>query len=147
MMKDPIDTAAARLDQGFNCAQSVLVAFAAQLGLDESRALKLASPFGGGVSRRGEVCGAVTGALMVLGLAQGSDTPAGKEKAYLLGQDFLQRFETRHGTILCRTLIQCDLSTPEGLQQARGRGVFTDLCPQFVRSATEITQTLLVKRA
>jgi len=146
-MKDPVDMAAARLDQGFNCAQSVLAAFAAQLGLDESRALKLASPFGGGVSRRGEVCGAVTGALMVLGLAQGSDTPAGKEKAYLLGQDFLQRFETRHGTILCRTLIQCDLSTPEGLQQARGRGVFTDLCPQFVRSATEITQTLLVKRA
>jgi C_GCAxxG_C_C family probable redox protein len=146
MMKDPIDTAAARLDQGFNCAQSVLAAFAAQLGLDESRALKLASPFGGGVSRRGEVCGAVTGALMVLGLAQGSDTPAGKEKAYLLGQDFLQRFETRHGALLCRKLINCDLGTPEGLQQARSRGVFAALCPLFVRSAAEIAQALLVKR-
>ena len=128
-----------------DAAQSVLVAFAAQLGLDESRALKLASPFGGGVSRRGEVCGAVTGALMVLGLAQGSDTPAGKESAYLLGQDFLQRFEVRHGTILCRKLINCDISTPEGLQQARERGVFTALCPLFVRNATEIARTLLAK--
>jgi len=144
-MNNPVDTAAARLDQGFNCAQSVLAAFAAQLGLDESRALKLASPFGGGVSRRGEVCGAVTGALMVLGLAQGADTPAGKERAYLLGQDFLQRFEVRHGTLLCRKLIHCDISTPEGLQQARSRGVFTTLCPLFVRNATEIAQALLVK--
>lgn len=144
-MNNPIDTAAALYDQGFNCAQSVLAAFAAQLGLDESRALKLASPFGGGVSRRGEVCGAVSGALMVLGLAQGADTPAGKESAYLLGQDFLQRFEARHGTILCRKLIDCDISTPEGLQQARSRGVFTALCPRFVRNATEIAQALLVE--
>jgi len=144
-MNNPVDTAAARLDQGFNCAQSVLAAFAAQLGLDESRALKLASPFGGGVSRRGEVCGAVSGALMVLGLAQGADTPAGKESAYLLGQDFLQRFEARHGTILCRKLIDCDISTPEGLQQARSRGVFKALCPRFVRNATEIAQALLVE--
>ena len=144
-MNNPVDAAAAWFDQGFNCAQSVLVAFAAQLGLDESRALKLASPFGGGVSRRGEVCGAVTGALMVLGLAQGSDTPAGKESAYLLGQDFLQRFEVRHGTILCRKLINYDISTPEGLQQARERGVFTALCPLFVRNATEIARTLLAK--
>jgi C_GCAxxG_C_C family probable redox protein len=144
-MNNPADTAAARLDQGFNCAQSVLAAFAGQLGLDESRALKLASPFGGGVSRRGEVCGAVSGALMVLGLAQGADTPAGKESAYLLGQDFLQRFEARHGTILCRKLIDCDISTPEGLQQARSRGVFKALCPRFVRNATEIAQALLVE--
>jgi len=144
-MNNPADTAAARLDQGFNCAQSVLAAFAGQLGLDESRALMLASPFGGGVSRRGEVCGAVSGALMVLGLAQGADTPAGKESAYLLGQDFLQRFEARHGTILCRKLIDCDISTPEGLQQARSRGVFKALCPRFVRNATEIAQALLVE--
>ena len=77
------------------------------------------------MSRRGEVCGAVTGALMALGLAQGADTPAGKEKAYQLGQDFLQRFEIKHGTILCRELIDSDISTPEGHQQARASGVFT----------------------
>jgi len=144
-MNNPVDAASAWFDQHFNCAQSVLVAFSAKLGLDESLALKMASPFGGGVSRRGEVCGAVTGALMALGLARGADTPAGKESAYLLGQDFLQRFEVRHGTILCRKLINNDISTPEGLQQAREQGVFTALCPLFVRNATEIAWALLAK--
>jgi len=144
-MTTPADMAVDRFDHGFNCAQSVLVAFAVQLELDESQMLKLASPFGGGLSRRGEVCGAVTGALMALGLAQGSDTPAGKEITYQLGQNFLQRFEARHGTILCRELIDCDIITPEAQQKAKSRGVFTTLCPLFVRNATEIAQTLLVK--
>lgn len=145
-MSSPADSAAALLDQGFNCAQSVLAAFVPQLGLDEHQALRLASPFGGGMSRRGEVCGAVSGALMVLGLAQGSDTPAGKEISYRLGQDFLQGFEAKHHTVLCRELIDCDISTPEGLQQARSRGVFKALCPVFVRDAAEITQAVLEKR-
>jgi C_GCAxxG_C_C family probable redox protein len=145
-MTNPPDVAVAHFGQGFNCAQSVLVTFAAQLGLEEGQALKLSSPFGGGVSRRGEVCGAVTGALMALGLAQGSDTPAGRESAYQLGQDFLQRFESVHGTILCRELLDCDISTPEGRQQAHDRGAFTALCPLFVRDAAGIVQTLLVKK-
>lgn len=135
----------AYFDHGFNCAQSVLAGFAHQLGLDESQLLKLASPFGGGVSRRGEVCGAVTGALMAIGLAQGSDTPAGKESTYAMGQDFLKRFEALHGTILCRELIHFDLSTPEGFQQAREQGVFKALCPLFVQDAAEITETFLMK--
>lgn len=142
-MTNPSEIAIARFRQNFNCAQSVLVAFAPQMGLDESQALKIASPFGGGVARRGQICGAVTGALMALGLAQGADTPAGKEDAYLLGQEFLQRFESRHATILCRELLDCDISTPEGRQQARERGVFTTQCPLFVRHAAEIVQAML----
>ena len=145
-MTNPPDIAMARFDTGLNCAQSVLVAFASQLGLDESQALKMASPFGGGISRRGEVCGAVTGALMALGLVLGSDTPAGKENAYQLGQDFLQRFEIKHGKILCRELIDIDISTPEGRQQASAKGVFTTLCPLFVRNATDIVESMLEKR-
>jgi C_GCAxxG_C_C family probable redox protein len=140
------DSAVARFDTGLNCAQSVLAAFASQLGLEESQALKIASPFGGGISRRGEVCGAVTGALMALGLGRGSDTPAGKENTYQLGQDFLQRFEIKHGTIHCKELINIDISTPEGRQQARAGGVFTSLCPLFLRTATEIVESLLEKR-
>jgi len=145
-MTNPPEIAAARFRQGYNCAQSVLVAFAPQLGMDESQALKLASPFGGGVARRGQICGAVAGALMVLGLAEGADTPARKEDAYRLGQKFLQRFESRHATILCRELIDCDISTPEGHQQARDKGVFTALCPLFVRDAVEIVEAMLLKK-
>jgi C_GCAxxG_C_C family probable redox protein len=146
-MINPPEMAVARFRQNFNCAQSVFVAFAHQLGLDENHALKLASPFGGGVARRGQICGAVTGALMALGLAQGADTPAGKEDAYRLGQEFLQQFESKHATILCRELIDCDISTPEGHQQAREKGVFTSLCLLFVRDAAEIVQAMLVKKA
>jgi C_GCAxxG_C_C family probable redox protein len=146
-MTNPPELAVARFRQDFNCAQSVFVAFAPQLGMDESQVLKLASPFGGGVARRGQTCGAVTGALMVLGLAQGADTPAGKEDAYRLGQEFLQRFESRHGTILCRELIDCDISTPEGRQQAREKGAFTALCPLFVQNAAEIAQAMLAEKA
>jgi C_GCAxxG_C_C family probable redox protein len=79
-MTNPPEIAVARFRQDFNCAQSVLVAFAPQLGMDESQALKLASPFGGGVVRRGQICGAVTGALMVLGLAQGRRIPTGWDR-------------------------------------------------------------------
>ncbi len=145
-MTNPPEIAITRFSQNFNCAQSVIVAFAPQLGMDEGQALKLASPFGGGVARRGLTCGAVTGALMVLGLAQGADTPAGKEDAYRLGQEFLQRFESRHAAILCRELIDCDISTPDGLQQAREKGVFTALCPLFVRDSSEIVQAMLAKK-
>jgi len=145
-MDNPSEIALARFRQNFNCAQSVLVAFAPQLGLDENQALRMASPFGGGVARRGQVCGAVTGALMALGLAQGADTPAGKEDAYRLGQELLQRFESRHGTILCRELLDCDISTPEGRQQARDKDAFTALCPLFVGDAVEVVQEMLSKK-
>jgi len=142
-MNNPPEIAITHFSQNFNCAQSVFLAFAPQLGMDESQALKLASPFGGGVARRGQICGAVTGALMALGLAQGADIPDGKEDAYRLGEEFLQRFESRHVTILCRELIDCDIRTPEGLQQAREKGAFTTLCPLFVRDAAEIVQAML----
>jgi C_GCAxxG_C_C family probable redox protein len=142
-MTNPSDIAVARFRQNFNCAQSVFVAFAPHLGMDESQALKLASPFGGGVARRGQVCGAVSGGLLALGLARGVDTPAEKEDVYRLGQEFLQRFESKYGTILCRELLDCDISTPKGLQQAREKGVFTALCPLFVRDAAEIVGSIL----
>jgi C_GCAxxG_C_C family probable redox protein len=141
------ETARLRFSQNFNCAQSVFAVFAPQLGLDEHQALKLASPFGGGIARRGQVCGAVTGALMALGLDRGADTPAGKEDAYRLGQEFLQRFEARHSSILCRELLDIDISTPEGHQQAREKGLFKSRCPLFVGDAVEIAQEMLAKKS
>jgi C_GCAxxG_C_C family probable redox protein len=143
---NPSETAVARFHQNFNCAQSVLAAFAPQFGMDESMMLKMASPFGGGVARRGQICGAVTGGLMALGFAQGADTPDGKEGAYRLGQEFLQRFESRHNTILCRELLDCDISTDEGRQKASKKGAFITLCPQFVNDAAEIVQAMLEKK-
>jgi C_GCAxxG_C_C family probable redox protein len=142
-MPTPAETAVSVFDQSYNCAQSVFSPFAAQFGLPGRTALKLASPFGGGMARRGEVCGAVTGGLLVLGLARGADTPAGKEEIYRLSQEFMHRFEEKHGALLCRDLLGCDISTPEGWQEVKRTGKSRNLCPLLVRDAAEIAQALL----
>jgi C_GCAxxG_C_C family probable redox protein len=143
MANDPGKMAEERFGHGFNCAQAVFTAFAGHYGLDDAAALKLVSPFGGGVARRGEVCGAVTGGLLVLGLARGASTPEGKEEIYRLAQEFLQEFEAGHQTILCRDLIGYDISQPESHQQARAAGVFKSVCPCLVRDAAEIIHAML----
>ena len=129
--------------RSFNCSQSVFSVFAPQFGVDEATALKLASPFGAGLARRGEVCGAVNGALLTLGLARGAETPAGKDEIYRLSQEFMHRFEEKHATLLCRELIGCDISTPAGNQVAADKKVFVTICPALVREAAEIVQALL----
>ncbi|MEW6094779.1 MAG: C-GCAxxG-C-C family protein [Chloroflexota bacterium] len=142
-MESPTVVADERFSQACNCAQSVFSAFAPQFGLDEETAIRIATSFGGGMARRGEVCGAVTGALMALGLARGAAAPEVKEEVYRLGREFMRRFEEKHGPILCRALICSDISTPEGLQQARESGVIRRVCPQVVHDAAEILQTVL----
>jgi C_GCAxxG_C_C family probable redox protein len=142
-MSTPADNAVDVFNQSFNCSQSVFSTFAVQFGLDKETALKIASPFGAGIARRGEICGAVSGALLVLGLVRGSDKPAGNDEIYRLAQEFMRRFEQKNGSVLCRDLIDCDISTPEGWQKARETGQFTTVCPAVVREAAEIVQTLL----
>jgi C_GCAxxG_C_C family probable redox protein len=142
-MTTPSETAADTFSRSFNCSQAVFSTFASKLGLDEATALKLASPFGAGFARRGEVCGAVTGALLALGLAHGADTPAGKDLIYRLSQEFMRKFEEEHSSILCRELIGCDLSTPAGYQAAAEKRVFVTICPVLVSQAAEIVAGLL----
>ncbi len=142
-MPKPAETAVTTFGQSFNCSQAVFSAFAPQFGLDKELALKLASPFGAGVARRGEVCGAVTGALLALGLARGASTPAGKQETYRLSQEFMHKFEEQHGTLICRDLIDLDLSSPQGWEQARLSGKFESVCPILVRDAARLLQELL----
>lgn len=145
----PTEAALARFREGYNCSQSTLSAFAEELGLPLDLAFRLATPFGGGIGRQGEVCGAASGALMALGLRFGNATPdkAGKEQAYAIAAEFLRRFEARTGHVHCRDLIQADMTTPGGLAGARERKVFTTLCPGYVAAAVEIAQELLAEHA
>lgn len=142
-MTNPIQTAQDRFAESFNCSQAVFSAYASQFGIDDEAALKLASPFGGGVAHQGYVCGAVTGALMALGLARGSDTAETKDETYRMAENFISRFRERHDTILCRELIGTDISTPEGLQSAREQEVFATACPGFVKDAAELVAEFL----
>ena len=133
-------------ENNLNCAQSVISVFAEDLEFDEEIALKIASPFGGGMAYRGEVCGAVTGALMVIGLKFGmsnvEDSEA-KEFAYERAQSFIKQFVENHNSLRCRDLIKYDLTTPDGKEQAEREDVFNRLCTQFVRSSVEIVESIL----
>ena len=141
------DQAITCFGEGFSCSQAVFSVFAPQWGLDRITALKVASPFGGGMGRLGETCGAVTGALMAIGLKYGQtigEDKAAKEKSYELVRQFAERFKARNrGCLTCRELLGADISTPEGLQKVRETQAFTVMCPKFVRDAAEIVEELL----
>jgi C_GCAxxG_C_C family probable redox protein len=145
-MTTSVDQAMTLFQQGFNCSQAVCAAYAPALGLPRDLALKIGAGFGGGMGRHGEVCGAVTGAIMAIGLKAGSieaTDAAAKEKAYALTHQAIEQFTARHGSVLCRELLSCDISQPEGLQHAREAQLFTARCPLFVRDAAEIAAALI----
>ena len=142
-MPDPIQVAEDRFNQGYSCSQAVFSAFSPQFGVEEDVALKIASPFGGGIAHQGEVCGAVLGALMVLALKFGTNGFPGQSQIYTVSQEFIHRFESRHGFILCRKLTSFDISHPQGLQAARDAQVFKKICPELVKTAAGIVQSML----
>jgi C_GCAxxG_C_C family probable redox protein len=142
---DPIDRAKENYAQGFSCSQSVFVAFAEEMGVDRETAAKIAAGFGGGMGRSGRTCGAVSGALMAVGLARGTAVPtdkATKEQAYASVRKVLEAFEARHGTLDCSSLLGADIGTPEGHALAREKGLFSR-CARYVESAAEITVEIL----
>jgi C_GCAxxG_C_C family probable redox protein len=146
--KDPIEQAAALFEQDHACSQALLLAYLSDPGIDRSAAFRIAAPFAAGMGRYGGTCGAVVGALMVLGLSGGPESTeeeGTKERLYGRVREFIARFQGRHGTILCRELLGCDISTPEGLEKARAEGAFGDRCPGFVRDAAEIAGNILKK--
>jgi C_GCAxxG_C_C family probable redox protein len=141
-----VDLAVSYFEDGFSCSQAVLSTYGVQLGLDRETALKIASPFGGGMGRMGEICGAVTGAFMVIGLKYGAadvEDKEKKEKTYSLVNEFIHQFKSRNGSILCRELLECDISTPEGRETAKEKDLFNVVCPKFVREAAEIIEQIL----
>jgi len=140
-----IETVLSRFAEGFNCSQAVFSAYADDLRLDDAAALKIASGFGGGMGRMAETCGAVTGAMMVLGLRHGGATPdrEAKERVYAKIREFAGRFKARNGVLLCRDLLSCDISTPEGFEAAKAKGLLTTLCPKYVQDAVEILEEML----
>ena len=124
----------------FNCSQAVFTSYATELGIDEKLALKLGTSFGGG-ARKGEMCGAVAGALMVLGLICGhSDSTdlESKARAYSVAEEYMNRFIQKNGSVVCRDLLGYDLTKPEDMEQIKEKNLFRTTCPQMVRSAAEI---------
>lgn len=145
-MKEPKEIAVEHFKSGLACSQAVFASHAPNLGLPLETALKIAAPFGGGMGRLGEVCGAVSGALMVIGLKVGQtsgEDKAGKELTYSLVQKFAAQFKERHGSLLCRELLGCQLGTPEAQQILKENGRLANLCPLLVADAAEIAGEII----
>ncbi len=139
-----VEHALQRFDEGFNCAQSVLSAFAEDLGLKEETSLLVASAFGGGM-RMAATCGALTGALMALGLAQGFDKAEVDKKAHIenLTKELVARWTSRIGNTDCKDILGIDVSKPEGRDRARATGVFDRECPRCIEQAVVLLKELL----
>ena len=127
-------------EDGYLCSQSVLAAYAEEYGLSEEQALKLGTCLGSGM-RMGEVCGACTGALMVLGLVH--DDPKNRMAANENSKRFLNTFREVNGSYICNDLLGCDVRTLEGVQYARDHHLFTEFCPKMVASAVEILEEII----
>lgn len=129
----------------FNCSQAVLTAFASDFALDEELALKIGTSFGGG-ARNGELCGAVSGALLVLGLKYGhhdASDSAQKSRAYAIAVEYTRRFKEMNGSIVCRDLLGRDLSNPKEAAVIKEQNLFRTVCPKVIESAVKVLEGIL----
>jgi C_GCAxxG_C_C family probable redox protein len=133
----------------FNCSQAVLASFGEDNGLTEDQCLRIACAFGGGMGRRQMTCGAVTGALMALGLHFGraADDPYDKSVlTYEKSNVFFAEFIKRNGSLCCRELLLgLDMNDPADQEKIREQDLFRTACAKYVRDAVEITEHILVK--
>ncbi|MFZ5449004.1 MAG: C-GCAxxG-C-C family protein [Thermodesulfobacteriota bacterium] len=140
------DYAVERFMKSMNCSQAVLETYAPGLGMPQLMARRVATAMAGGMGM-GSECGAVTGALMVIGLKYGktADTDQQADKAtFQRVAVFLKEFKGRHEHLGCSQLLGVDMGTPEGVKEAGKLGLFTKRCPAYVRSAVEILDAILL---
>lgn len=136
-------------DNRFHCSQSVIAAFAEECGLTEEKALKIGACFGSGM-RKGEVCGACTGALIVLGALYGQSDASDLESrmtANKVNDEMMKRFAQKCGSYVCNDLLKCDISTQEGRAYALENRLFTEFCPQMVADAVDILEEIIKEQS
>lgn len=143
--KDRVESAVSCFQAGHSCSQAIFSVYARDTGMDEELAMRVSSGFGGGIARTGHFCGAVTGAVMVIGLHHGSSLTdeQSKERNYAVVRAFLEEFGKRNGSLSCRDLLGYDVGTGEGRRQIKERLLTKTVCPRLVRDAAEILEGIL----
>jgi C_GCAxxG_C_C family probable redox protein len=148
-MKDYASYAAELFESGYNCAQAVAVAFCDVTGMDEKAAAAMASSFGGGMGRMREVCGAVSGMLLVAGILYGYDAPGDdsvKAAHYQLVQQMAEQFRQEAGSIICRDILKNPPSDPN--PTARSAEFYQMRpCTRMVYLASEILSKVILNRS
>lgn len=132
---------------GYNCSQCMMLAFEDYLTIDLDTALKIASPFGGGMGRLREVCGSVSGMFMVLGFIKGYNEPGdyeGKKELYEHIQELARRYEEANGSIICRELLGLSVQKDEATPEKRTDEYYKKRpCAAKIGSAAEILEAYL----
>jgi C_GCAxxG_C_C family probable redox protein len=143
-MSDKIEKAVETFSKGFNCSQAVFSTYAPLYGIDEKQALKIATGFGAGMARMEEVCGALTGAFMVIGAKHGMTDAADRPsvgRTYQGVRKLAERFRELHGTIICKELLGgIDLNSEEEHREFEEKNLAKTVCAQCVRDAARILE-------
>lgn len=130
--------------KGYNCSQSIVLAFEDMLPVDKSLLSKLSSSFGGGMGRLREVCGAVSGMFMAAGLLYGYEEPGDdrlKAEHYARIQELAHRFEEKHGSIVCRELLNLNVRHDNPEPEKRTDEYYKKRpCPEMIGDAAEILE-------
>jgi C_GCAxxG_C_C family probable redox protein len=131
-------------ENGLNCSQAMLTVFGRSYGLAPETAKTMGRPLGGGLGGQSLTCGALTAAVLILGLALDHHVEKEARKlSYSQVKELFRRFEAVHGTTKCADLLGADMSTPEGMKRAREEKLIPKRCPTFIRNAASILAELL----
>lgn len=141
------EQAVSKFMEGYNCAQAVFFSFCDDLLIDKDKALKIACGFGAGMGRKEEVCGAVTGGIIVIGAKYGrgvNDGRTAQEETYAKTRELMNQFTDRHGSFICRILLNgCELTTAEGQKHFKENDLLNKICKPCVQSVVQIIEKIL----
>ncbi len=142
-MSEKLEKMFAIKKSGANCAQAVACAFSEDYGVSTADMMRTSACFGAGMCM-GEVCGAASGAMIILGLKYGSALPDDKEARKLSkakGREFMQSFRDTFGMIRCQNLLGHDINTPEGMEQAKDTKKAR--CRETLTTAVQLLEKML----
>jgi C_GCAxxG_C_C family probable redox protein len=146
-VKSKNEVAVEKFLEGFNCAQSVFYSFCDDLQVEKETALKLACGLGAGMGLKGEVCGAVSGGIIVLGAKYGSSKKNEEAATYFTygkTRELMDQFTKKHGTCICRKLLNgCDLTTEAGQKHFMEKDLMNNSCKPCVQSVVEILENIM----
>jgi C_GCAxxG_C_C family probable redox protein len=131
---------------GYNCTQAMATTYGAEFGVPEETLARIATAFGSGMGRTDNICGGISGALMVLGLkfgAKNQSEPEAKGKTYALANEFIKEYTRRHGSVSCTGLLGYNMSDPDQRKEAAEKKATATVCPEVVRNAGKLLEEFL----